>query len=278
MEFLFINWNPDPTLFEIGPITFRWYGVLFALGLVVGFQLVKKVFLHDGLNDKQIDNILYVTVAGTVIGARLGHVFFYDWEYYSENLAEIPQIWRGGLASHGGGLGIILAIWLYSKFGIKKHVLWSLDRLTIAVSTGSIFIRFGNLMNSEIVGNTTDLPWAFSFVQFWSDELKQFDPTPRHPAQLYEAISWMLVLGLMLYFYWKTNKKNNKGFMFGMFLSIAFTFRFLIEFVKNSQGGFEENFGNILSTGQWLSIPFVIIGIILIVFSRNNNSTTPELT
>lgn len=266
----FIYWNVDPTLIELGPIIFRWYGVLFALGIVVGFQLVKKAFLHDGLTEKQIDNILYITVAGTIIGARLGHVFFYDWPYYSQNLSEIPQIWQGGLASHGGGIGIILVIWLYSKYGIHKPVLWTLDRLTIAVATGSIFIRMGNLMNHEIVGDPTNVPWAFIFGLV--------DDQPRHPAQLYEAIGWAITLFIVLRLYWKTDKKYFTGYIFGLFLVIAFTVRFLVEFIKNSQGGFESQLGNILSTGQWLSIPFVITGILLILFSKKQTNDPNSLS
>ena len=258
---LYINWNADPTLFEIGPLVFRWYGVLFALGLLTGFQLVKKAFLVDGLNEKQIDNILYATVIGTIVGARLGHVFFYDWDYYSQNLGEIPKIWEGGLASHGGGIGIIIGIWLYSKYGIQKSTLWTLDRLTIAVAAGSIFIRLGNLMNHEIIGIPASIPWAFIF--------NLVDEQPRHPAQLYEAITWIITLLTMSYVYWKTDKKKLTGYLFGLFLIMAFSFRFLIEFVKNSQGGFENSIGNIISTGQLLSIPFILTGVILMVKSKS---------
>jgi phosphatidylglycerol:prolipoprotein diacylglycerol transferase len=266
----FIHWNVDPTLIELGPITFRWYGVLFALGIVLGFQLAKKMFFKDGLNEKQVDNILYVTVAGTIVGARLGHVFFYDWDYYSLNLQEIPLIWKGGLASHGGGIGIIIAITLYAKYGLKKNAIWVFDRMTIAVATGGVFIRLGNLMNHEIIGDTTDLPWAFIF--------SLVDDLPRHPAQLYEALSLLLILIATHYFYWKTNKKDRLGFISGFGLMTCFSFRFLIEFVKNSQGGFESAIDSNISTGQWLSVPFIITGIILIFYRKKSISKKNTIT
>jgi phosphatidylglycerol---prolipoprotein diacylglyceryl transferase len=256
----YITWAVDPTMIEIRPVVvFRWYGVLFALGIVFGYQLVKRVFILEGLGEQKAEYLLYFTVAGTIVGARLGHVFFYDWAYYSQNLAEIPQIWQGGLASHGGGVGIILFVWICSRFILKKSLLFTLDRLTLAVSTGSIFIRLGNLMNHEIIGTPTDLPWAFIF--------KLEDNIPRHPAQLYESLAFMMILATMLYMYYKTSAKHFHGFMFGVFLVMTFIARILVEFVKESQGGFEESFG-MMSTGQWLSIPFIMAGLIIIFTAK----------
>lgn len=265
---IYINWTVNPELISLGPITFRWYGILFALGVVAGYQLTKQIFKHENLSEKMLDNLLYITVAGTIIGARLGHVFFYDWDYYSQNLAEIPQVWKGGLASHGAGIGILLSLWVYSKFILKTNYLWILDRTTLAVAAASICIRLGNLMNHEIVGNPTKLFFGFVF--------ELVDDQPRHPTQLYESISWAIILILLYRIYWKKDSPLKPGLLFGLFLTLAFTARFLLEFTKKSQGGFEKGLGNILSTGQWLSIPFIISGIILLLSSAKQHVSTNQ--
>jgi prolipoprotein diacylglyceryltransferase len=236
--FLTITWSASPEIINIGPITLRWYGLLFASGFLVGLFIVKKMFIAEKAPEAWLDKAFMHIVLGAVIGARLGHVFFYDWEFYSNNLMEIPKIWRGGLASHGGAIGIIIALWLFSKNVSKKSILWILDKVVVPTALAGCFIRLGNLMNSEIIGSPSDASWALTYL-----------------------VSFALLFGL----YWKTNAKDKPGFFFGLFLVLIFGFRILMENFKESQGGFESALGNIMSTGQWLSIPFVLIGLFFIL-------------
>jgi phosphatidylglycerol:prolipoprotein diacylglycerol transferase len=256
MELLTIVWNVKPQIFEIGDFQLRWYGLLFASAFLVGNYLMGKMFKHEGVPAIWLDKILIYVLIGTVLGARFGHVFFYDWPYYSQNLGEILMVWKGGLASHGAAIGIILALWAFSKRVSHRSILWALDRVVIVVASAAVFIRFGNLMNSEIIGIPTDVPWAFVF--------ERVDMLPRHPVQLYEAFGYLLLFLLLHFLYWKKAAGEKSGLLFGLFLSILFSLRIVLENYKNSQGGFESSLGDTLSTGQWLSIPFVLIGFYFI--------------
>lgn len=253
MDLLTIIWNVKPQIIEIGDFQLRWYGLLFASAFIIGNYLMAKMFKNEGIPEKWLDKILIYVLIGVVLGARLGHVFFYDWPYYSQHFGEILMVWKGGLASHGAAIGVILALWLFSKKVSHKSILWSLDRVVITVAFAAVLIRIGNLMNSEIIGIPTDVPWAFVF--------ERIDNLPRHPVQIYEAITYLFLFLLLNHLYWKRGAGEKKGLLFGLFLIILFAARFVLENFKNSQGGFESSLGESLSTGQWLSIPFVLIGI-----------------
>ena len=247
------HWNADPEIFSIGPVTLRWYGLLFALGFLLGLFMVRRMFLAENAPEEWLDKCFMYMVVGTVVGARLGHVFFYDWDYYSQNLIEIPMVWKGGLASHGGAIGIITALWLFSRSVSKKSVLWIMDKVAAPTALAGCFIRLGNLMNSEILGKPTDSEWAFIFTRV--------DQTPRYPAQLFESITYLFCFFILYYVYWYTDKKEKLGYLFGLFMVLIWGSRFFLEYFKQSQGGIETAFGNVLSTGQLLSIPFVLIGL-----------------
>jgi prolipoprotein diacylglyceryl transferase len=250
-----IEWSVSPEIAQLGPLSLRWYGLLFALGFLLGLFIVRRMFLAEGAPEEWLDKCFMYIVIGTVVGARLGHVFFYDWDYYSQHLSEIPQIWKGGLASHGGAMGVVIAMWIFSKNISKKPLLWILDKIAVPTALVGCFIRLGNLMNSEILGKPFDSDWAFIFTRV-SD-------VPRHPAQLYESISYFLTFFLLYYVYWYTEKRNKLGYILGLFFVLVFGARFFIENFKASQGGFETAFGDALSTGQLLSIPFVLVGLFL---------------
>ena len=200
----------------------------------------------------------------TIVGARLGHVFFYQWDYYSAHPWKILATWEGGLASHGGAIGIIIAVILFSIFTAKRNPLWTFDRLTVAIALVGCLIRIGNLMNSEIFGHATDLPWGFRFVRS-SEWLSMYAPQACHPTQIYEALCYLALFGLMMWMYWRRNAGERPGLLFGTFLVGTFASRFLIEFIKNDQVPFEADMA--LNMGQWLSLPFVALGVFLIVWA-----------
>jgi phosphatidylglycerol:prolipoprotein diacylglycerol transferase len=260
-----ITWNASPEIISIGPVTLRWYGLFFATGFLVGLFIVRRMFIVDKAPEAWLDHAFIYVVLGAVIGARLGHVLFYDWEYYSKNLGDIVKVWEGGLASHGGAIGIILAMWIFSRRVAKRSMLWILDKIVVPTALAGTFIRLGNLMNSEILGKPADIPWAFVFLKV--------DETPRHPVQLYEALAYLLSFALLFWVYWKTDKRNKPGFVFGLFLILIFSARFILEYFKESQGGFETALGNVLSTGQLLSIPFILIGLYFVLRKTKWQST-----
>lgn len=201
-----------------------------------------------------------------VIGARLGHCLFYEWDLYSQHPIEILKIWKGGLASHGGAIGILIAIWIYSRRVTHRSMLFTLDRLVVPVALVAAFIRTGNLMNHEIYGHETSLPWGFRFIENLPEWMAGAPPVfsaPSHPTQIYEALCYLLLFGLLLYMYWRRNAEEREGLIFGTFLIGTFLSRFLIEFIKNDQVAFEASMS--LNMGQWLSIPFVIGGVWLVV-------------
>jgi prolipoprotein diacylglyceryl transferase len=254
MLLTFIEWNPSPEIFPGTWLPVRWYGLLFASGFFFGYLIMQRFFKHEKLPIKLLDQLATYMIVSTVIGARLGHVLFYEWDYYQNNLLEIFKIWNGGLASHGAAIGILVALYLFSRKN-KKPYLWVVDRIVIVVALAGFFIRMGNLMNSEIFGIETTVPWAFIFVQI--------DNIPRHPTQIYEGLSYLAIFGYLYWYYWKTDGKPRPGFIFGMFLILLFSARFFIEFVKVPQVGFEA--GMALNMGQWLSIPFVLLGLFLVL-------------
>lgn len=257
----FITWDVSPEIFT-WPVTVRWYGLMFAIGFWLGFNIVSRMFKREGAPESWLGSLLIWVACGTIVGARLGHVFFYQWDYYSQHLAEIPCIWEGGLASHGGAIGVILAVVLFSVFTSKRSSLWTFDRLVVAVALVGGLIRIGNLMNSEIFGHATDLPWGFMFVR--SREWQAlYSGQACHPTQIYEALCYFALFGLLMWMYWKKNSGERPGLIFGTFLIGVFLSRFLIEFIKNDQVAFEETMT--LNMGQWLSVPFILIGVWLII-------------
>ncbi|SNR30740.1 Prolipoprotein diacylglyceryl transferase [Maribacter sedimenticola] len=310
MHFLGITWNPNETLFNIGFIQIKYYNLLWITAFALGWFIMKKIFTNEKKSVEQLDSLFIYTVLGTMLGARLGHVFFYDWPYYSNHLLEILLPIREsengsllfglingyeftgftGLASHGATLGIIIGTYLYTRKHKEFSMLWIFDRMVIPVAIGCFCVRLGNFFNSEINGKVVDENFIFAtkFIRD-SDDLHPskalgitqeksvnaayaaIENNPqfsqylaeipyRHPAQLYEAVCYLLIFILLYFLYWKTDKKNKPGYLFGLFFVLLWTVRFFVEFVKKSQGGFEESLG-VLSTGQWLSIPFILIGL-----------------
>ncbi len=267
-QLAFIRWDVNPEIFNIGPLALRWYGVLFMLGFYIGYKILEKVFQKEGYPLEQLDKLgLYVGI-GTVLGARLGHCLFYQPDYYLANPIEILYIHQGGLASHGAAVGIILSMLIYAR-KFNKTFLWTADRVVITVALGACFIRLGNLMNSEIVGTPTNLPWAFEFVR-----LGENPSIPRHPSQLYEALYYLLTFFILYRLYWKSNFSGSQGRIFGVFLLMVFGFRFVIEFLKENQVDFEN--GLSFNMGQMLSIPFVLLGLFLLIRQSPNLLKTDE--
>ena len=259
----YIVWNVNPEIIT-WPVTIRWYGLMFAIGFWIGFNIVARMFRREGAPEKWMGSLLIYVAVATVVGARLGHVFFYQWDYYSQHPLKILATWEGGLASHGGAIGIIIAILLYSRFVTRRSPLWTFDRLTVAIALVGGLIRIGNLMNSEIFGHATTLPWGFMFPR--SQEWHVFyEGVACHPTQLYEALAYFIIFGLMMWMYWRRNAGERPGLLFGTFLTGVFGFRFFVEFIKNPQVAFEADMT--LDMGQWLSIPFVLLGVFLIVRS-----------
>ena len=266
MLLAFIDWRADPAAFIIPGIGWevRWYGLAFAIGFALGLWIVSKIWKHEKLNNDWLDKLFIYVFVGTVVGARLGHCLFYEPEYYLANPVEILKIWRGGLASHGGTLGILIAIYIYSKRVTRKSMLWTLDRLVVPVGFVAALIRFANLMNSEIYGHTTTLPWGLVFE-------RNRETLPKHPTQIYEALYYALTYLTLRFVYRKSDNRPRPFLIFGMFLIMVFLFRFCIEFIKNPQEDFEQNM--MFNMGQLLSAPFIILGIIsLIVTSRRKQS------
>lgn len=309
MHYLGIIWNPNETLFSLGPLQIKYYNLLWITAFGLGWFLMKKIFTNEKKTVEQLDSLFIHTVLATMLGARLGHVFFYDWPYYKNHLLEILLPIREsadgtlfgfingyeftgftGLASHGAIIGVLIGTYLYAKKYPDMKPLWLLDRMVIPFAIGAFCVRLGNFFNSEINGKITDESFVFAtkFIRD-SDDLHPsqalgitkektvnaaydaIENNPqfseylaqipyRHPAQLYEGIAYIFVFIILYFLYWKTDKKNRTGYLFGVFLVLLWTIRFFVEFVKKSQGGFEESLG-LLSTGQWLSIPFIIIGL-----------------
>ena len=302
-----MNWNPNEILFDLHFIQIRYYSLMYVIAFVLGFYIMKKIFLKENKSLERLDSLVIYVGLAMLIGARLGHCFFYDWDYFKDNLLEIilpfkfsPEfklVGFSGLASHGAAVGIIISMILFIRKFPEFKLSWVLDRIVIPITIGGMFVRIGNFINSEINGKIVDKSFTFS-VKFLQGEswLRPIDAmqitgqnTPkkafeeiisnpefsdiynqipyRHPAQLYEAVCYFFLFWILYYLYWKTNKRNQPYFIFGVFLIALWTIRFFVEFVKESQGGFESSLG-IFSTGQWLSIPFIIAGIFLLFFNK----------
>ncbi len=249
------NWHIDPILVQLGPLAIRWYGLCFAAAFLVGYWIEGWIYRKEGKPTESLDALLAYMIVGAVVGARLGQVFFYDPYYYFTHPLEIPQVWKGGLASHGGALGILIALYLYTRRTGAPRYLWLLDRVVIPTALGGVFIRLGNFFNSEIVGTPTSGWWGIVF--------DRVDSIPRHPVQLYEALAYLLIFLVLLTVYARQRHGLPEGRLLGLFLVLVFTARFLLEFVKTPQAEYEAGFP--LTVGQLLSIPFVIAGIALIV-------------
>ncbi|MDX5419662.1 MAG: prolipoprotein diacylglyceryl transferase [Hymenobacteraceae bacterium] len=258
----YINWDVSPSIFSIGSFEVRWYGLLFALAFVFGQRILTKIYVAEGRTEGDVDVITLYMIIGTVVGARLGHTLFYQPEYYLSNPIEILKIWEGGLASHGATIGILLALWLFSRKH-KFDYMWVLDRIVIVVALGGALIRLGNLMNSEIFGRPTDLPWGFIFLR-----QSEYSHVPRHPTQLYESFS-VFLLFVLLYWLWKKYKEAlPRGLLFGIFVTALFSFRFMVEFLKEVQVAKEETMA--LNIGQQLSIPLILAGLVILFMVWRN--------
>ncbi|BAJ03612.1 prolipoprotein diacylglyceryl transferase [Shewanella violacea] len=252
-------WNIDPVLISFMGLKVHWYGALFATAIACGFQVMKRIYIKEKLPVESLDNLLMYCVIGIIIGARLAHCIFYDPAYYLSNPLKIFAIWEGGLASHGGGLGAILALYYYRR-KMDMPFLFLLDRLAIATAIFGFFVRIANFMNSEILGLPSNVPWAIIF--------ERVDILPRHPAQLYEAFAYLAIFIGLWAVYKYTEMKQKEGAIFGLFLVLVFSARFAIEFVKVKQAAYAE--GMTLSAGQWLSVPFLIVGVVLLVLPYLN--------
>ena len=271
MYALKILWEPSTTLFKIGSFGIHYYSLMFVIAFSLGFNMMKKMYEKEKVSTETLESMLFYIVIATLLGARLGHVFFYDWAYYQDHLMEIllpisskpgggyAFVGFRGLASHGAAIGILLGIILFQRNYPYKPLAWILDRLIIPTTLGGAFVRIGNFFNSEIVGNFTGNNFGVVFVN-------RGESLPRHPAQLYEAIGYFILFFFLRYLYRKgLNQKD--GFLVGVFMSALFSIRFLVEFIKTSQGGF-ESFLPALSTGQWLSVPLIMAGIIVMYRTR----------
>ena len=272
-----IKWEPSETIFKIGDFGIHYYSLMFVLAFTIGYYLMKRIFNKEKISEEFIEPLLVYVVFSTLIGARLGEVFFYNWDYYSNHLIEIllpirekenggflfgllnnyEFIGFRGLASHGASIGIILGLYIYQRKYNYKPLLWLLDRLSIPVSLGAFFVRIGNFFNSEIVGKYTGNNFGVIFIN-------RGETLPRHPTQLYESFGYLILFLILNYLY--KNRENNNGYLFGIFLSTMFTIRFIVEFLKESQGGFESKL-TLFSTGQWLSIPMILSGLFIIIYS-----------
>jgi prolipoprotein diacylglyceryl transferase len=271
---LSIHWAVDSQLID-GWRTPNLYGLLFVSGIVMGYFVIRKMFRAEQVEDKVLDTLVTYMVLATIVGARLGHVLFYGpyWDKiehgqvvetgYFSHPGEIIKIWEGGLASHGAAIAILIALYLFTKKVSNRSYIWILDRIAAPIAIAATFIRLGNLVNHEMVGYVTDVPWAFEFAYFYNEAIGNYDPTPRHPAQLYEAICYMISFGILLYLYWKLKKWQQPGFVFGSFLILIFGSRIICEFFKLGQTARDYNLP--LNTGQLLSIPLVIAGIYLVM-------------
>ena len=297
----YITWDVDPVLFSLGPLQVRWYGLLWALGFLIGYFVMRGIYRREKMTDDSLDKLLVYMLLSTVIGARLGHCLFYEPKEYLANPISMLYIWEGGLASHGGAIGILVGLWLYvrsynkskkEKDNLQKiNYIWILDRIVVAVCLVGALIRVGNVMNHEIYGTPTSLPWGFVFMrgaeQFcgtfdnytpctsWASCCPPSEWLPCHPTGLYEAFFCLVAMGILLWMYYKRDLGHKQpGLMFGTFLVIIFGSRILIEFLKNVQVAFEENMA--FDMGQWLSVPFVVIGIVMIVWSFAQRKKTEQ--
>jgi len=252
----YFTWNADPILLKLGPLQLYWYGLLFVGSFVVGSWILKWIYLRENRDPEILESLFVYIIIGAAVGARLAHCFFYEPTYYLANPLKILAVWEGGLASHGGVMGVLLATWLFSK----KHnesFMWLLSRLTIPAALSGAAIRIGNFMNSEIVGKPTDVPWAIIF--------ERIDNLPRHPSQLYEAIAYFTIFIFLLLVYKMIKPAFATKVLPALWFLTIFTVRFFLEYVKTKQASY--NVDQVLTTGQWLSVPFMLLGLVWLVWA-----------
>lgn len=270
----YITWTVDPALFSIFGREIRWYSLMFAFGFWIGYKIVERMFKKDGVPENWLDSLFLYVFAGTVIGARLGHCLFYDPGYYLAHPIDILKVWEGGLASHGGAIGIIIAVLIYSRRVTHRNPLWTFDRLVVPVALVGAMIRIGNLMNHEIYGFPTDLPWGFRFITNlgqWEAGAAPIFSVPSHPTQIYESLFYLFTFIVLMYMYWVKKAYLKQGLIFGTFLLGIFGSRIFMEMLKNNQEAFED--AMTLNMGQLLSIPFVILGVYLVVRALRHHAT-----
>ena len=272
-----IQWDPSIGL-DLGIFTIRYYSLMFLIAFGSGFYITKQIFVSEGVSLEKLDKLLVYTIISTLAGARLGHVIFYQPELFAEDplsvflpVSFVPEIeFTGfrGLASHGAAIGIAIGMYLYSKKVSKKSILWILDRISLPVAFGAVFVRLGNFLNSEIVGKATQSDFGVIFVQLG-------ESFPRHPAQLYEAVCYLALFGILSYIFWKTSIKQKTGVIFGVFFTLLWTIRFVVEYVKEPQVASRADW--VFNTGQLLSIPMILIGLGIIYFTNKKASLQSNL-
>lgn len=282
---LYVTWDVKPQIFNLGSFEIRWYSVLFALSFIIGYYILSKIFRKEGLKIELLDKLSIYVILSTIIGARFGHCLFYEPEYYLNYPWQIILPWEGtpgkdfkftgyqGLASHGGAIGLLIGLYIFHRVA-KQSYLWILDRLAIVTALASAFIRTGNLMNSEIYGQPTNLPWGFKFMREQYQGIPVNEIVPKHPTQIYEALCYLITFFILQSLYNKKGKDIKPGLLLGIFLILVFTARFFIEYIKENQVDFEA--GMVLNMGQWLSLPFIVGGIILLWFAFKKPKTETQ--
>ena len=253
-------WNMDPEIINFGDMGIRWYGLLFAIGFLCGLQIMSWIYKREGKSLKDLDSLFVYMIFGTVIGARLGHCLFYQPAEYLAEPLEILKVWHGGLASHGAVIGILLAVFLFSRRRKNQPYWWVISRLTIAISLAAVFIRTGNFFNSEIVGIPSDLPWAVIFLRYDHGQM-----IARHPVQLYEALSYLCIFFIMLYTYLKCGKNTRPALLIGEFFTLVFSVRYFLEFFKEVQVDLESTMT--IHIGQLLSLPMILFGLFMLWYA-----------
>ncbi len=272
MHALQIVWDPAKEGLNIFGFTIHYYSMMWMAAFILGWYIMKKIYKHENETEEKLDSLFIYSVLGIMIGARVGHVVFYQAELITQDPLSIflPFKFAGGfeftgfrgLASHGAAIGMIISMYLYNKKVLKKSVIWILDRVVVPVALGAIFVRIGNFFNSEMIGKPVEgsLPWSVVF--------KKMDNVARHPGQLYEAFGYVFVFIILWLLYWKTNKRKQSGFLFGLFLVLLMTVRLFVENFKIEQVTGREDWIGTLNTGQALSIPFVLIGVYFMFFYK----------
>jgi prolipoprotein diacylglyceryl transferase len=273
MILLQIDWNPAPEIFKIGSFAVRYYSLMFVIAFMLGLHLMKKIYIEDKIPLEKLDSLFIYVVIATLFGARIGHFLFYDPAFLFEKPLEVFLPFKfspnfeftgfAGLASHGAAIGIIIALYFYSKNVLKKPLLYILDRVVVVSSIGGAFVRLGNLMNSEIIGKPTNSDYGFVFLKLGED-------FPRHPAQLYEAICYVVIFAILWFLYWKTDKKQKLGYLFGLYFVLMWSARFVVEFFKEEQVSGRDNW--FFNTGQLLSIPLIILGLYLMFRKQDSKA------
>lgn len=258
-------WDVNPEILELGPLKLRWYGLCFVIAFWLGFRIVRSMYRREEKPESDLDALLIYAIVGTVVGARLGHCLLYEPSVYLANPLAIFKVWEGGLASHGGVLGVAIALWIFCRKRPTQPYLWLLDRASVSAALAASFIRIGNLFNSEILGKPSDVSWAVVFARV--------DTVPRHPAMLYEALAYFAIFALLYAIYRKAGAQTRRGLLVGLLLTLVFSARFAIEFVKERQVAFEE--GLPLDMGQILSIPAILFGIWLVMRSAKASPSAP---